>query len=336
MIRQNSTTSNIDRQRVIESYLSGNSVATISSVIRMKRSTVAGIIKLYQNTGRILANVRGGARYTKLNENHKNEIKRWIDEDCTLSLRLIRNKMKDNFNISVSIPTIFRYIDAFHYSLKRISLIPTRRNCRETILARRAYAMRYIGLPVAFSQSEIIFIDEVGFKVSTRVSQGRAKIGRPAIATVPNIRSRNISICCAMSIAGIIEYKSQPFAFNVLTFKDFLKSLVTILQDNNISNAIFIMDNVAFHKNHEITKFIEESGYCYDNIPPYSPFLNPIENLFSKWKDYTKRINARNEQELMKGIAEGRSFITQSDCEGYFRNMVSYLTRSINEEVIDN
>jgi transposase len=37
-------------------------------------------------------------------------------------------------------------------------------------------------------------------------------------------------------------------------------------------------------------------------LHPYSPFLNPIENMFSKWKNLVKRLNPCNEEALMDFI----------------------------------
>ena len=114
-----------------------------------------------------------------------------------------------------------------------------------------------------------------------------------------------------MSVEGIVEYQTQAFAFNVESFISFLRSFIQKLQSNNINNAIFIMDNVPFHKSQQIKNFILERGYQYNYLSSYSPFLNPIENLFSKWKDYTKRLNSNNEEELIAGIENGRELITR-------------------------
>ena len=62
------------------------------------------------------------------------------------------------------------------------------------------------------------------------------------------------------------------------------------------------MDNVAFHKCYEIRHQIEDDGNEVRYLPPYSPFFNPIENIFSKWKEITKRANANNNAELIEAI----------------------------------
>ena len=70
-----------------------------------------------------------------------------------------------------------------------------------------------------------IFLDEVGFNVSLRINRGRSKIGTPATHVVRSIRSRNISICCAMTRNGVLAYHSRDGAFNTAAFVDFLEEL---------------------------------------------------------------------------------------------------------------
>uniref|UniRef100_A0A182W8X6 DDE_3 domain-containing protein n=1 Tax=Anopheles minimus TaxID=112268 RepID=A0A182W8X6_9DIPT len=91
------------------------------------------------------------------------------------------------------------------------------------------------------------------------------------------------------------------------------------------------MDNVRFHKCTEIREAIGEEQDRAIYLPPYSPFLNPIENLFSKWKNVVKRTNPQNEADLMEAIANGATTLTADDCEGYIRNMWSYASRCLRE-----
>jgi transposase len=47
---------------------------------------------------------------------------------------------------------------------------------------------------------------------------------------------------------------------------------------------IVVMDNLASHKVAGIKQAIEDSGAELRYLPPYSPDLNPIEQLFAKIK----------------------------------------------------
>ena len=53
--------------------------------------------------------------------------------------------------------------------------------------------------------------------------------------------------------------------------------------------------------------------------------LNPIENVFSKWKTYVKRGNCMCEEELLKAMDEGITTISKDDCKGWYKNMKKYI-----------
>ena len=67
---------------------------------------------------------------------------------------------------------------------------------------------------------------------------------------------------------------------------------------------ILVMDNVAFHKKEEIKLFLESIGVSIEFLPPYSPDLNPIEQVFSEVKSKLdkKRPRPRKKEELMSKI----------------------------------
>lgn len=248
MSRKNCTLSNEDRSRIINSYLRKDSVNDISRIMEIKRTTVHEVIKSYMKNGSSEKLTRGRPQYSKLNSEQIETIKGWIDENCTISLRKIKEKCLLEFNVSVSITTVAKYIDDFCYSLKRVQLIPLRRNDLQSLNDRKIYALNFLDLQSEFDEMEFIFIDEVGFNVSMRSSRGRAAIGSPATLTVPNIRSRNISICCGMNKSGIISYMTRNGAFNAEHFSTFINQLSVDIVNLNLEKVVLIMDNVKFHK----------------------------------------------------------------------------------------
>ncbi|KAI5154734.1 hypothetical protein ENBRE01_3459 [Enteropsectra breve] len=96
------------------------------------------------------------------------------------------------------------------------------------------------------------------------------------------------------------------------------------------------MDNVSFHGNQAVKDCIIRNGHSYMYLPPYSPFLNSIENMFSKWKEYIRQEEPQDETHLLELISTGANLITYNDCQEFYRHMFSYLTRCLNNEVIED
>jgi transposase len=54
-------------------------------------------------------------------------------------------------------------------------------------------------------------------------------------------------------------------------------------------------------------------------LPPYSPDFNPIEEMFSKFKEALRRLGARAKNHLYDAIAEALREVTLLDILGWFR-----------------
>ena len=86
--------------------------------------------------------------------------------------------------------------------------------------------------------------------------------------------------------------------------------------------SLFLPDNAAIHHIAELQRFTDGAGIILKFLPPYSPDLNPIENLFSKMKSMLHRMgdlyqNTADPQQLLK-IAFWS--VTPDDCLGYVLN----------------
>lgn len=149
--------------------------------------------------------------------------------------------------------------------------------------------------------NKIIFVDEIGFNVSLRVKKGRAPIDRVTTKVVSNIRTSNISVCAAMTRNGMYykEIKNRTYSTNFLKI---FKFHIFILNETVKSSCVFIVDNVYFHKSESIGRIMEENSHCIKYLPPYSPSLNLIEEVFSMWKNYVRRKNCNNFDLLIEAI----------------------------------
>jgi transposase len=74
---------------------------------------------------------------------------------------------------------------------------------------------------------------------------------------------------------------------------------------------IVIMDNLSSHKVKGIKEAIEMARAMLLYIPPYSPDLNPIEEMWSKLKAYLRKVKART--------SDNRALAKLRFCESFLK-----------------
>ena len=314
--------SNEDRQRVVLAYIAKQSIADISNILQIKRQTVKSIVNIYNATGRIDKLKRGGQSRQKLTANDKEVIRGWVDDNCSLTLNQLACKVEEVLRIRVCKATIDRALHDFHYSWKRISLQPAMRNDEQTILTRKNYADMYMELLGDYNETQFVFVDEFGVNVSMRSRYGRSHVGTRAVQVVPTLRAKNISVCAAMNIDGVLYFKWQDTAFRGNTFIGCIQEICDRMDQERRGNAIFVVDNASIHGNPSLRQMLNQRGHVLMFLPPYSPFLNPIENLFSKWKESIRSLRVVTEDELIGALSASVQTITRQDCNSYYRHIV--------------
>jgi transposase len=129
-------------------------------------------------------------------------------------------------------------------------------------------------------------------------------------------------------------YKTQGHPFNKDSFIVFVNELMSKLDERGIQRGIFVMDNVPFHRSSDIANVFTQQKHRVFFLPPYSPFLNPIENMFSQWKELVKGSNPCDESHLLRLINEKFLEITETHCRNYYMHMMGYIPRCMNREEI--
>jgi transposase len=77
---------------------------------------------------------------------------------------------------------------------------------------------------------------------------------------------------------------------------------------------IVVTDNLSSHKVKGIQEAVGRAGAALLYIPPYSPDLNPVEELWSKLKAYLRKVKARTSDNLLTAITGGFKTITAQNC----------------------
>ncbi len=80
------------------------------------------------------------------------------------------------------------------------------------------------------------------------------------------------------------------------------------------------MDNLSAHKVKGVREIIEATGARALYLPPYSPDLNPIEQLFAKLKAMLRKAAERSVDGIIKAIGHIIDTIDPDECRNYLRN----------------
>jgi transposase len=165
--------------------------------------------------------------------------------------------------------------------------------------------------------SRLIFLDETSIKTNMAPGYGRCAKGQRLVAKVPHGHWRTQTFLAALRhdcliAPGVIE--------GPINGDSFLAYVEQILVPALRPGDIVIMDNLSSHKRPAARRAIRAAGAHLFFLPPYSPDLNPIEQLFAKLKNAMRRAAERTSEATWRRIGALLPTISPQECANYFRN----------------
>ena len=83
---------------------------------------------------------------------------------------------------------------------------------------------------------------------------------------------------------------------------------------------VVILDNLSSHKSPKAEAILKQRGAWFLFLPPYSPDLNPIEQVFAKLKALLRKEAARTVGALWDAVGKLIHRYCPSECANYFAN----------------
>ena len=120
-----------------------------------------------------------------------------------------------------------------------------------------------------------VSLDETSFGRHTHPVQGWAPRGHPLYAKRTPARITTTSVLTACFQDGRTASVQRHGSFNTVTFLDALKVF------NIPSGSVVLLDNVRFHHAKVVVQYAESNNLTLLYVPPYSPWFNPVEGVFS-------------------------------------------------------
>jgi len=166
--------------------------------------------------------------------------------------------------------------------------------------------------------SRLVFVDESGATTAMDRTHGRCASGKRVDGPVPHGHWLVTTLTAAVRLGGVPEPACLAFvgATDAMTFETYAeRCLAPTLRPGDI----VVMDNLGSHKRPPPIAAIEAVGATVRFLPPYSPDLNPIEELFSKLKAYLRKTKARTVEALHDALGAGLRTVTGADIAGWFK-----------------
>lgn len=141
--------------------------------------------------------------------------------------------------------------------------------------------------------------------------------GEPLRTHVPHGHWRTLTFLAALRSDRITAPWVLDGPINGDSFKVYVeKVLLPTLEPGDI----VVMDNLGSHKGRVIRRLIRAAGAYLFFLPPYSPDLNPVEQMFAKLKTLLRKAEARTIDGVIEHIGSLLKAFTPSECANYLRN----------------
>ena len=222
--------------------------------------------------------------------------------DATLEERRAATSLGQQVGLGIepapSRTTMSEWLDGVLITIKKANPVPSERNSDRVKNMRKEYAEWYLAL--GDRKKNVVFIDEHGMNLWTRRSRARSRRGQPAHVTVPSQKGRNITITGAISFEfGLFLIEMTQGAATKESFRSTAANLREIWEEKSNEGMIFVLDNCRAHSKPDLVELLAGTPHEVKLLPPWSPFLNPIEEVFSVHKSKIKALFRERRRDIV-------------------------------------
>lgn len=163
----------------------------------------------------------------------------------------------------------------------------------------------------------LVVVDESGVATNLVQTYARSARGTRAVGTAPAGRYEQLTLIGALSLSGLRAMMTIPAATDTDVTVAFVEH---VLVPELEPGQIVVMDNLSPHKAPRVRELIEAAGCRLLFLPPYSPDLSPIEQMWSKLKALLRKAAAHTREALEAAIASALRHITEADARAWFKH----------------
>jgi transposase len=271
-------------------------------------STLTRLLQLRRQTGSSQPRPHGGGIAPTLDHDASERLRGLVEQTPDATLEALGQGM----GASGSVMIICRALQKLGLPLKKKSRHAAERDTPEVQMKRRSFRRKMVPI----EPGRLVFVDEAGVTTAMTPAYGRAPRGERVEDSAP-ASWESVTVIAALGRDGVRAPLASPGAVNAATFPT---SVERVLVPALRPGEVVAFDNLSSHLGPAVFEAIERAGASASPLPPYSPDYTPIEEMFSKFKEFLRRIGARAKEHLDGAIGEGLREVTAQDILGWFRH----------------
>ena len=273
------------RERVVRVVESGTSRNAAAKQFDVSISFVVKLMQRWKQRGTIKADKYGGWKKSKLAP-HGDRIRALVMENCDITIDELCVLLAAE-GIEAKRSTLGDFLLAQGLSRKKKTAHAAEQERPDVAAARATWRNEQAGLIA----ERLVFLDETWARTNMARRYGRAPRGERVVAAIPHGHWKTTTFIAALRHDRI----TAPCVFDgPINGASFLAWVQQALVPTLSAGDIVIMDNLSSHKVAGVHEAIEAVGATPLYLPPYSPDLNPIEQVFAKLKAILRQGRRQN------------------------------------------
>ena len=301
------------RQRILETVQRREgSLRQIAQRFLVSLSFVVRLLQTYRHTGLIQPRPHGGGNPAKLGPEDLERLRELVRQQPDATLEELRQRLR----VACSTMAICRALKKL--GLPRKKKVPrAQEQDRPDVQQRR---QEFCAELAGVDPHRLVFVDECGANTAMTRTHGRAPVGQRVYANTPG-HWDSITLTCGLRLSGVTAALAFPGATNTDMFENYVAD---VLVPELKAGDVVIWDNPKPHLSDEAIDAVEEAGARVVPLPPYSPDLTPIEEMFSKVKNAMRSAAARTKEMVYAAFGSALHDVTPEDIAGWFRDRAAY------------
>ena len=301
------------RQRVLDTIRRGDgSVRQIARRFLVSVSFVTRLLQLHRTTGSVEPRPHGGGNPAVLGPEDLERLRELIRQQPDLTLEECRQRL----GLSCSLMTISRALSRLGLPRKKKTPRAEQQGRPDVQEQRRTFCEGLAGV----DPRRLVFVDECGANTAMTRTYGRAPAGQRVNTNTPG-HWESITLISGMRPSGVTATLAFPGATNTDVFETYVAE---VLAPELKPGDVVIWDNLKPHQSEEVIEVVEAAGAEVVPLPPWSPDLTPIKEMFSKVKGSMRSAAARTKETVYAAFGTALRDVTLDDIAGWFQDRAAY------------